>query len=274
MFRANFRFLCTLFLVLGVNSSVWADKEKSALYDSFENNPYIVGRERDAIAPYLLPKNHPMKETLDSIFSATRATLNDESFEKAGFITKFKQPRSFIRVASHPEMPGFLIKCYLDSERRVKKDTPGWVWFTRRIEGVNRIHEYIQRNNVQFFVAPKKFLYALPAQPDIPTSSLYTRKNVVLLVEDMGLVSKEENKKAWREVITEKHLDEFYGIITGVPGGSYRADNVAYTKDGKFAFIDTEYRDKKTSVFSEIIPYLSPEMIRYWDHKVKSNGRF
>ena len=63
----------------------------------------------------------------------------------------------------------------------------------------------------------------------------------VLLVDDMDLVSKQENEVAWKSMITREHLNELYLIITRAGGSSYRPDNIWLTKHGKFAFVDTEY---------------------------------
>ncbi len=240
--------------------------------NDFADNYAIIGLEREAIAPYILPEDHPIKEKLDAIFCLRRATLNQQMFRMAGFIIKYSQPRSFIKVASHPAIPGYLVKVYLDSEHRLKRNTEGWVWFTRRIEGVNKIHEYITANKSKFFVAPKKWIYPLPVNPSIPGAFGYQRKNEILVVEDMRLVSKEKSIKAWKTKITKEHLDELYEILYYAGGDSYRPDNIAYTEEGKFAFIDTEYSYIYRSSYESIKKYLSSEMAEYWETKY-TNGK-
>jgi hypothetical protein len=231
-------------------------------FDDLEKNPYFSKQERKRIKPYLMPNDHPIKPILDKIFSK-RALLDADAFAAAGFVTKSVQPHSFIRVASHPETPGYLYKIYLDSELRLKKNTPGWKWFGYRTKNAKTIGDFIKKRKIQYFVVAKKWIYALPIEPSPPSDPLYARKNEILVVEDMNLVSDEENARAWRTVITKEHLDEFYAILTHAGGSSYRIDNVAYTKNGKFAFIDTEY-NKKTPDHRAILPHLSPEMAAYW----------
>lgn len=234
------------------------------LYNDFDKNPYFAKKEKKQIKPYLLPFNHPTKSYLDDIFSSERVILDAGTFSAAGFISLFIQPRSFIRVASHPLIPGYLVKVYLDDVLKVKKDTPGWKWFVNRAKNAKLIRRYIKKNKCKYFVAPEKWIYPLPINTSPPNDPAYLRKNEILLVEDMQLVSEIENLHAWKTVITKKHLDEFYDIISYAGGSSYRADNVAYTKNGKFAFIDTEYSSHKTPQYDLILPYLSDEMAAYW----------
>ncbi|MBA3815649.1 MAG: hypothetical protein H0X29_03850 [Parachlamydiaceae bacterium] len=246
----------------------------STYYEDFENDPHITQKEKDSVRPYLLPTHDPIKIILDSIFLHTRPLHNAETFAEAGFFSKFIQPRSFIRVASHYQIPGYLFKVYLDSEIRVKRNTPGWVWFTRRAKNSRVIGEFIKSKKIKNFIVPKKWIYPTPLndRSEIPLNDMYTIKNEILVVEDMELVSKEENKLAWKTKITARHLDEFLAIIQHAGGSSYRADNVAYTKSGKFAFIDTEYITKNPNLKS-IIPYLSPKMVVYWKKIIKKKKR-
>lgn len=239
-----------------------AKDESFGIYQEIDN-PYMSQEEKNLIRPYIIPSNHPLKKKLDSIFKKQRATLNSQTFAQAGFICKYIQPRSFIQVASHPTMPGYLFKVYLDSEKRIKKNVPGWKWFVRRAQNAEKIRSYIIRKGIKNFKAPKKWIYPLPADPSPPNDPLYVRKNEILVVEDMQLVSKADNFKAWKTVITKDILDELLKIIKYVGGKSYRPDNVPYTKKGVFAFIDTEYTNKIPEVES-ITPYLSPEMKAYW----------
>ncbi|HRD56022.1 MAG TPA: hypothetical protein PLC42_06455, partial [Parachlamydiaceae bacterium] len=179
----------------------------SADYNDFEENPYISKEAREKIRPYLLPEDHPAREKLDRIFKKSRASLNDKTLKSAGFIIKYKQPRSFVRVVSHPDLPGYLLKIVTDAELREKHHKPAWHWFVNRCVGVEKIHRAIKKHQVKLFVAPDKWIYPLPVHP-YPSgkNSDYKRKIVVLLVDDMNLVGKEENRAAWKKKITKEHL--------------------------------------------------------------------
>lgn len=266
--------LCTFFFLANTSFSLEHGSEiafTSSIYDRsvfrepFENDLNISQEEKDSTTPYLLPEDHPLTPILDSIFLSSRPLYNSKTFKAAGFVSKFIQPRSFIRVASHDLMPGYLFKVYLDSELRQKRKIPGWKWFANRAKNARVIEDFIRSNGIKHFVVPKKWIYPTPLsdRSQIPGKGKYSIKNEILVVEDMQLVSKKENKKAWKSVITKEHLDEFLAIIRHAGGASYRADNVAFTKHGTFAFIDTEYTNQHSKARS-ILPYLSPKMREYW----------
>lgn len=241
-------------------------KDKKSKDKDFENNPTISGKERKIVRPYLIPANHPLKPTLDEIFK-TRVTASMESLTAAGFSTKDgERPRSYIVVASHPKLPGYLIKAHLDCQKKRKKHEDNWVWLARRVKGVNKIHKELKKEKITHFTAPKKWMYHLPIA-SLPIKEGAKRNNYILVVEDMNLVPFEENLNAWKNKITKQHLKELYKIMIHAKGSSYRADNIAYTKEGKFAFIDTEYPHKKPN-FTLISPYLNHDMRMYWDKLV------
>lgn len=208
---------------------------------------------------YILPENHPAKPALDAIFLSTRATKDEATFQASGFTTLFAKPRSFIRVVRHPSLPGYLLKVYLDSEQRQKRNRTGWERLVFRCEGAEKIRKIIQKRKIKHFQVPGKWLYALPPHPGCTSME----QPFLLLVDDMDLVSNGENRAAWKTVITREHLDELYLIITKAGGCSYRPDNIWLTKHGKFAFIDTEYPRQKFD-YKSISSYLSDEMRGYW----------
>jgi hypothetical protein len=208
---------------------------------------------------HILPPNHPGKPALDALFLSGRATKDEAAFQASGFATLFQKSRSFIRVARHPSLPGYLLKVYLDSEQRQKRNRAGWEWLARRCEGAEKIRKIIEQNQMKYFQVPRKWLYPLPLQP----GSASLDQPFVLLVDDMDLVSRRENEAAWKFLITREHLNELYLIITRAGGSSYRPDNIWLTKHGKFAFVDTEYPAQKFD-YNSISSYLSPEMRSYW----------
>lgn len=238
-------------------------------YNDFETNPYISNEARDKIRPFVLPPDHPAKAKLDAIFKTARASFDDKSLVKAGFTIKFKQPRSFIRVVSHPKLKGYLLKLVLDTELKEKNGRPAWYWFVNRCLGVKKIQNVLTAHKIRNFVAPNKWIYPLPIHPYPVTTVENKRKLVVLLVDDMDLTSKASNKLAWKKEVDKEQLDELYTIIKEVGGHSYRAENIPQTKKGKFAFVDTEYPTSAPR-FSDIRPYLSSKRQYYWDMLVNS----
>lgn len=244
---------------------------KAQTNHDFETNAAISAAAKRHMRPYIIPNNHPKKRVLDALF-ASRVTLNAQTLAQAGFNTISVRPRSYIRVISHPALPNYLIKCNLDSEIREKHGKSSWFWLVRRCEGVQQVQNVIDRKKIKHFVAAKKWIYPLPAEPAPPRNGLFRRHYAVLLVTDMQLAPEKKNYYAWRHYITKEHLRELYTIISRAKGSSYRPDNIAYTIHDQFAFIDTEYPQRKPD-YDSIRKYLNPEMRKYWDRLVKQGGR-
>lgn len=238
---------------------------------NFYENPYISESAKKAMAPYLLPLHHPTREFLDHLCLQNRITLNKNTFHQAGFKTFAKGPRSYICVAKHREMPGYLIKAYLDTVLQKKQKKTSWKWLVCRCEGAQKVRDIIDQRQIKHFIVPKKWIYCLPAEPSPPQDGWHTRHLALLVVNDMELAPKEQNHAAWYSLITKKHLNELYAIISRAKGSSYRADNIAFTKHGKFAFIDTEYPSRGPD-YKNIRKHLNPEMLDYWDKLVKRGG--
>ncbi|MDP1881118.1 MAG: hypothetical protein Q8K60_09295 [Parachlamydiaceae bacterium] len=237
----------------------------------FNYNTHIPSSIQKQFKPYLIPFNHVMKPVLDRLF-ATRVTQEKKTLMNAGFKIIDRRSRSFICVVSHPDLTGYLLKLYLDRDKRKKYGRPSWEWLVKRCEGAEKIHGIISKFSIKHFVCAKKWIYSLPENPPPPLSKKYTRHLAVLLVKDMQLVSEEENYAAWKNKIREEQLDELYILVTRGKGSSYRPDNLPFTKNGTIAFIDTEYPDKGPD-FDSIREFLNTSMRYYWD-KIVANGGF
>ncbi len=238
-------------------------------YNDFEYNRLIPKNQKEEMRKYILPKLHPLKPILDLIFLNNRATLNENTLTRAGFKMLFSQPRSYIKVARHPWLQGYLLKIMMDSELREKQGHPEWHWFMERCRGAKKIRKVINKHNITHFEVPKKWIYPLPLKPSPPMDSEYTQKAVILIVEDMHIVDDKTNKRAWKEEITYQHLDELYIIISEAQGSSYRAENIPFTVRGTFAFIDTEYPNHKPD-YRRIRKSLTCDKAHYWDSLVGS----
>lgn len=250
----------------------WSDlsgNNSNKSYNEFKTNSFTSKAYKKALAPHVMPQNHPIKKSLDAIFTNQRVTSDLESFEAAGFKLLPTNQRSYVVVARHPDLPGYIIKACLDSEKNKKFGEPSWVWFVRRCELAKKIQSVIKSQKCYQFTVAKKWIYPLPTTPP-PTNELYERKNEILVVTDMNLASDTENTEAWYHM-SRTHLKQLYKIITYAGGSSYRKDNIPFTKSGKFAFIDTEY-PYKTPSYETVIPSLSPEMRTYWMRLVKKGG--
>lgn len=156
-------------------------------YPNLKDNPHIDYRMQLQIAPYLLPLDHPMKPAIDSIFSQSRVIENERTLVDAGFeIIAGPMPYSFVIVARHPSIPGYVFKIYLDSEIRSRKQIPHWKWLYYRCTGAEGIRKIIKRKNIRHFLVPDKWLYVLP-----PCSSVLNPQPIILMETDMEPESRE-----------------------------------------------------------------------------------
>lgn len=240
-----------------------------AHYPNLTDNPLFTEKIREQVNPYLMPLNHHMKPVLDDIFSRSRAIESLEALENAGFHTISK----FIAVARHPSVPGYLFKFYFDSEHRLRKEKrPGWARLVERCLGAKNIRKLISNEGIKEFIVPDKWIYPLPQHP-LPRIQLDKEQQlIVLLVTEMDLVSSEECRQAWKTKITPRHLDELYCILSHGFASTYLIANVSYTKQGKFACLDTEFAQRKLH-YDRVTHYLSDEMQQYWIQLIKQGGQ-
>lgn len=106
---------------------------------------HLYGSASSEIKPYLIPSDHPLKSTLDALFSQSRVTENLETLQAAGFRILHVKESSFMIVASHPSLPGYLLKLYVDSDTRTRYGKPSWKWLKDRCKGAERIRKMIAK---------------------------------------------------------------------------------------------------------------------------------
>jgi hypothetical protein len=235
----------------------------------YERNPFVSEEVWAALTPYFLPENCSQKATLDKIFSKRRVLSSRKSMVKSGF-TLLTHKDDKIIVAKHPYLKGLLIKAYSD-----EMGAPDWFWWKKRIDGVRAIEQKIVQCGYQGMMkTPKKWIYPLPATPSPKNGAPY-RKNFILVVEDMDILDRKHNLKAYRNKMTPQILDIFYIMLTDLLLlDSVYADNVPFCKDGKLAFIDTEHSLDTTRPVpvSTVAKYLSPAMYSYWEQLIIHGG--
>lgn len=244
-------------------------KKKKTTYPNFDDNFHLTNEMRNQMRRYLLPLSHPLKKSVDALFSQSRVTTDKETLERAGFNWICTTVATFLEIVKHPTVPGYLFKIHLDSEPHTKNKIPPWKWLVFRCEGAEKIRNIIQKKNMKYFAVPNKWLYPLPIKP---SPLIKESQPVVLMVTDMNIVSVEETELAWRTKVTKAHLNELYTILCGGYGSTMLDANIPYTKSGKFAFIDTEYPKRKLN-FATVRRFLSDEMREYWDSLVRSGGK-
>lgn len=214
--------------------------------------------------PYLLPDHHSIKPLLDAIFSSSRATFSLDTLREAGF-NKTK-PRHFTKllVTTHPALPGYIFKLYLDVQRFYKDKNESYYWLLR-CQGAEKIRKMISRMNFDsFFKVPQKWIYKLPENPPPPNG--YYKKLYILVEENMEIFSEKENLSLWSsELVTFELLKGLYKIVKKLGlTDCLKPDNIPFSYDGKIAFIDTQTFDSKVD-FKELKPFLSPKNQLYWE---------
>jgi hypothetical protein len=224
----------------------------------------IVADKRLSDERFFLPDSHWLKGALDDLFARGWPLKNRENFFSAGF-TPICQRSSSMVVAAHDLIPGYLIKAYLDEEKRNKDRSRKWL--INRCLGAENVRNLIQSKRMKYFTVPEKWIYILPG-----FDALNDHNNAVLVVTNMQLTSEEKTKWAWKNVITKKHLDELYCILSHGFSSTYLVGNIPYTKQGTFTCIDTEYPERKLP-FDKVSSYLSDDMRAYWESLVRQGGK-
>lgn len=233
-------------------------------YPNFDDNPLFTQEMKEQMRPHLIPIFHPSKAILDSLFIYSRVVMNETSLIASGFEVLMTTPHTYVTLARHPLVPGYLFKIYLDSEQRKKDDRPGWEWLLRRCQGAANIRRVIKEEKIKNFLIPDKWLYPLPY---LPLSTESKQEPVILLVTDMQLVSGKMTRAAWKAA-TKQDLNELHSILSKGYGSAFLTANVPYTQFKKFAFVDTEHPQRNIDL-ANVIPFLSEEMRPYWYSLIK-----
>lgn len=258
------------------------EHELLALWDEYEDllpkgggydKPYDVSDESwQAVQPYLLPYNHPIRKILHQIFSEPRPLLSSKNMKRAGFFNYTPSDKGII-VTGHPRLNGYLIKAYLDTCY-----LPDWKLWIQRIVGANLIRHSIEEMGYSVIMkAPKKWIYPLPRTQKPPSGEGYFPKGYVLVVQDMGILSEVGNQQNWRHCVTKSFLGAFYNfVVTNGLVDSYYIDNSPFCFDRKIAFLDTEHYEVSLENFPNrqyvLSRYLSPEMQAYWNLLIENGG--
>jgi len=235
----------------------------------YERSPFISEEVWNEYEPYFLPEDMPEKEALDRIFHKKRVLSSIESLRKAGFLIVKKSAK--IIVVRHASLRGYLLKVFLDKPGKLAEmggdEAP---WLKRRIDGAKVIQDAINLHGYQNIMkVPKKWLYPLPADP--PPKQEENRRNFVLLVEDMHALSVYKNRIAYRERMTPELTLALYTMIKeNKLYDSIHPGNVPFCKDGKLAFLDTEYYNFDLLPISYFIlsQFLSTGIRDYWQQLV------
>lgn len=220
----------------------------------YVKSPFVSDEGWNAVQPYLIPENHPIKAELDTIFSASRVTRDRESMAAAGFELTETQGLHIV-ACKHKQLKGYVIKMYTDLNS-IEEDWKKWV---NRVEGARLIKGAIEKFGYKnIFKVAKKWIYPLPLDPSPPDGPNYHRKNFVLVVKDMKLLDHKTNHKKYRNEADHRLLKKIYKIteLLGL-SDTPRANNLAWNKEGKLVFVDTETFHKWPVNYHPLVEFLS-----------------
>lgn len=215
---------------------------------------------------FLLSEEDGLYKVLLNLFSIPRALESPEVFEQIGFFTVSKRA-SGMRVASHDQLPGHLIKIYLEEE----KPKPNWEWAVRRCIGVTNIKKLIKEKELKHFVVPEKRIFTFPTEREFGKELMQETSPIVLLVTDMKILDREECLLAWAEA-TKEQIDELYCLLSHGYSSCLLPANIPKTRKGKFACIDTEVPHRKQPLH-HVNRFLSEKMSGYWDELIRTGGQ-
>ncbi len=250
-------------------------KAKSMVENAWAHlNPYyqpiIAKSSQNQYHRYIIEDTNWLKNNLDQIFGENNATKNEKTFAKAGFEIICQRSSKMI-VAKHSKIPGYLVKVYLQSDKPVQT----WKWLVNRCEGAENIRNLIKSKKITCFTVPDKWIYPLPGYPSVQDEdkTIAMRDSpAILVVSHMNIVDRNSCRIAWETCITKKHLRELYCILSHGFASTYLVQNIPYTKEGKFACLDTEYPFRQHRL-ERVKHLLSDEMKAYWDLLVRTGGR-
>ena len=179
--------------------------------------------------------------------------------KKAGFIDPYARHENNAYVTKHPRLPGYVIKCYLDTQTM-----SDWYRLLRRIQGAELVQGTIKKYGFNHLLkVPKKWIYPLPKEP---IANSKDPKHFILIAQDVGVLSSEGNAYAWKHAMNQETLLALYIVISeNCLIDNIRIENVPYCFDGKIAFVDTEFFNipDGTVRYWKLYDYLSKEMAEY-----------
>lgn len=209
----------------------------------------------------LLPEDHPLQNKLKKLFDNPSIFELPEHLRLAGF-TICNRIRRGLMVISHPNIKNYLIKKFQNETPR-KAQLRNYL---RRINGARTLRQFIQLNNLQHIVVPKKWLYLLPESFSDPETQ---ERTYILIVERMDICSggKDVNgevAKRYYNIDTDV-LRELCVVVYYFRGLDSGLQNMPFTYQNKIAFIDTEHwkNDRRKEFLRFALLYMPQDRQEY-----------
>ena len=174
-----------------------------------------------------------------------------KAWTAAGFTVFDRHDETRIMVARHSCAPGLLFKKYSNAVAVDQCKN-----YDARVEGADKLRVFISEHGLKHVTVPKKWLVDL--------SDAHGSCTHVLVVEEVDVLAVKEIGNRYR-TINEAVLRELCCVLFHFRGLDSIIDNVAFTTEGKLAFIDTEhwYGGRRRPYLRHIRRYLSSDNRRF-----------
>ena len=193
----------------------------------------------------------PSTIDFSALFGSPSMFDSRKDWAAAGFTVFDRHDESRILVAEHSCAPGLLFKKY-SSATTVDQCRN----YEARVDGADKVREIVRSHGLKHVIVPKKWIIDLPA--------IHGPCAHVLAVEKLDLLEVNEIKNRYR-TIDAAVLRELCLVLFRLRGLDSIIDNVAFTSEGKLAFIDTEhwYGGRRRPYLRHIRRYLSSDNRRF-----------
>lgn len=179
------------------------------------------------LSKFELPDDHFLQKPLAELFHDPSILTSRENLTNAGFDLYKRRPRGLV-VASHPTIPGYLIKLFINDLPHSEQVEN----YVRRIEGARKVQEFINKKHLKHIEVPDKWLYHLKPN-DLGLEYL-------LIVQEIDILDAFDSTQCYEKIDTDV-LKEFCLVIKNFRGLDSIVKNMPFTSHGKIAFIDTEH---------------------------------
>ncbi len=200
----------------------------------------------------------PTVSVLQGLFRDPSMFDSHRDWRKAGFEVEGKGVESDIMVASHPSAQGCLFKKY-SKKVSLKEQLKN---YRRRVEGAQKLREFIAEQQLVRIVVPQKYLHELPPE--------FSRKGVssyMLVVERIALLSTAASKQQYLTMDNET-LEQLCTVLLMFQYLDSGIRNIPVTDHGQIAFVDTERWDPhetKKIPLRHLREYLSDDQRQFVD---------
>jgi len=160
-------------------------------------------------------------------------------FREAGFDVIERQDKPgghvTIMVGTHPSLPDKVFKRYPNTKDLDYQKSN----YKKRVEGVERIGEFIEDRRLMRLLMPRKWMVRLPDE-----FGSRRRSGYIIVADKLDIVGNKDTCEQYRRIDNEL-LAQLCVLLWAFPNFDANPSNIPFTKDGRIAFVDTESWNRK-----------------------------